>query len=75
MLYLEVRSSGHLGMSQLTRRRVEDKPSAASDYLLLHNHDHSMTLRCGSFLEKTSKKSTCAFITRIMITFSNQIFL
>ena len=36
---------------------------------------YSTALRCGSFSEKTSKKSTCAVIIRIIITFANQIFL
>ena len=36
---------------------------------------YSTVLRCGSFSEKTSKKSTCAVIIRIIITFANQISL
>ena len=32
----------------------------------------STALKCGSFLEKTSKKSTCAVMIRIIITFANQ---
>ena len=36
---------------------------------------YSMALRCGSFSEKTLKKSTCAVMIRIIITFGNQIFL
>ena len=37
--------------------------------------DIPSTLRCGSFSEKTSKKSTCAVMIRIIITFANQMFL
>ena len=37
--HLNVRSSEHIDISHLTGRRVECKPSAVSDYLLLHNHD------------------------------------
>ena len=33
------RSSEHIGISQWTGKRVECKPSAASDHLLLHNYD------------------------------------
>ena len=36
------RSSEHLGISHLTGKRVECKPSAVSDYLLLHNHDSDL---------------------------------
>ena len=36
--HLNVRSSEHIGISHLTRKRVESKPSAVSDHLLLHNH-------------------------------------
>ena len=32
-----------------------------------------MALRCGSFSEKTLKKSTCAVMIRIIITFGNEI--
>ena len=35
----------------------------------------STALRCGSFLEKILKKSTCAIMIRIIVTFANQIFL
>ena len=42
--HLKVRSSEYLGISHLTRRRVECKPSAVSNYLQ-HNHDiNLMTL-------------------------------
>ena len=34
-----VRSSEHIGISHITVKRVECKPSAVSDHLLLHNHD------------------------------------
>ena len=37
--YLNVRCSDHLGILHLTEKRVELKPSAVPDYLLLHNHD------------------------------------
>ena len=37
--HLNVRSSKHIGISQLTGKRVESKPSAVSDHLLQHNHD------------------------------------
>ena len=36
---------------------------------------YSTTLRCGSFSKKTSKKSTCAVMIRIIVTFANQRFL
>ena len=36
---------------------------------------YSTALRCGSFSEKALKKSTCAVMIRIIITFENQIFL
>ena len=36
---LNVGSGGHLGLSHLTEKSVEWKPSAVSDHLLLHNHD------------------------------------
>ena len=35
----------------------------------------SVPLRCGSFSGKTSKKSTCAIMIRIIGTSANQIFL
>ena len=35
---LNVGSSEHLGLSHLTGKSVERKPSAISDHLLLHNH-------------------------------------
>ena len=31
--------SEHIGISHITVKRVECKPSAVSDHLLLHNHD------------------------------------
>ena len=37
--HLNIRSSEHLGISNLTGKRVECKPSAVSDHLLLHNHE------------------------------------
>ena len=37
--HLNVRSSEHLVISHLAGKRVECKPSAVSDRLLLHNHD------------------------------------
>ena len=37
--HLKVRSSDHIGISHLTGKRVECKPSAVSDHLSLHNHD------------------------------------
>ena len=36
--HLNVRSSEHIGISHLTGKRVECKPSAISDHLLQHNH-------------------------------------
>ena len=36
--------------------------------------DHTTTFRCESFSEKTSEKSTCAVMVRIIITFANQTF-
>ena len=36
-----VRSSEHIGISHLTAKRVECKPSAVSDHLLLHNHGNN----------------------------------
>ena len=35
----------------------------------------STSLRCGSFSEKIWKKSTCAVMIRITVTFANQILL
>ena len=32
------RSSEHIGISHLIGKRIECKPSAVSDHLLLHNH-------------------------------------
>ena len=37
--HINARSSEHIGISHLTGKRVEWKPSAVSDHLLLHNHD------------------------------------
>ena len=37
--HLNVRSSEHIGISHLAGKRIESKPSAVSDHLLLHNHD------------------------------------
>ena len=37
--HLDVRSSEHKCISHLTGKRVECKPSAVLDHLLLHNHD------------------------------------
>ena len=37
--HLNIRSSEHIGIPHLTGKRVECKPSAVSDHLLLHNHD------------------------------------
>ena len=34
----------------------------------------STALRCGSFSEKTLKKSTCSVMKKIVITFANQTF-
>ena len=48
--HLNVRSSEHIGISHSTGKRVECKPSAASDHLLLHNHDsdfNNFTILCG----------------------------
>ena len=39
--HLNVRSIEHLGILHLTEKRVECKPSAVSDQLLLHNHDNN----------------------------------
>ena len=46
---LNVRSSEHIGISHLTGKRVECKPFAVSDHLLLHNHDsefNDFTILC-----------------------------
>ena len=40
--HLNVRSSEHIGRSHLTGKRVECKPSAVSNHLLLHNHDRDI---------------------------------
>ena len=40
-----------------------------------NKYNHSTALKCGSFSEKTSKKSNCALMIRIIITFANQVFL
>ena len=37
--HLNVRCSEYIGISHSTGKRVECKPSAVSDHLLLHNHD------------------------------------
>ena len=37
--HLNLRSSEHIGISHLTGKIVECKPSAVSGHLLLHNHD------------------------------------
>ena len=47
--YLKVRSSELIGISHLTGKSVEYKPSAVSDHLLLHNHDsdfNDFTILC-----------------------------
>ena len=47
--HLNVRSSEHIGISHFTEKRVECKPSAVSDHLLLHNHDsdfNDFTILC-----------------------------
>ena len=47
--HLNIRSSEHIGISHLTGKRVECKPSAVSDHLLLHNHDsdfNDFTILC-----------------------------
>ena len=47
--HLNLRSSEHIGISHLTGKKVECKPSAVSDYLLLHNHDsdfYDFTILC-----------------------------
>ena len=42
--HLSVRSSEHIDVLHLTRKRVKCKRSAVSDHLLLHNHFFSL---CG----------------------------
>ena len=37
--HLNVRSSEHISISYLTGKRIECKPSAVSDHLILHKHD------------------------------------
>ena len=47
--HLSERSSEHIGIPYLTGKRVECKPSAVSDHLLLHNHDsdfNDFTILC-----------------------------
>ena len=47
--HLNVRSSEHIGISHLAGKRVECKPSAVLDHLLLHNHDsgfNDFTILC-----------------------------
>ena len=47
--HFNVRSSEHIGISHLTGKNVEYKPSAVSDHLLLHNHDgdfNDFTILC-----------------------------
>ena len=47
--HLNVRSSEQIGISHLTGKRVECKPSAVSDHLMLHNHDsdfNDFTILC-----------------------------
>ena len=44
-----MRSSEHIGISNLTGKRLECKPSAVSDHLLLNNHDsdfNDFTILC-----------------------------
>ena len=46
---LSVRVSEHIGISHLAEKRVECKPSAILDYLLLLNHDsdfNDFTILC-----------------------------
>ena len=46
---LNVRSNEQIGISHLTGKSVECKPSAVSDHLLLHNHDsdfNDFTILC-----------------------------
>ena len=47
--HLDVRSSQHISISHLTGKKVECKPSAFLDRLLLHNHDsdfNDFTILC-----------------------------
>ena len=47
--HLNVRSSEHIGISHLTGKMVECKPSTIADHLLLHNHDsdsNDFTILC-----------------------------
>ena len=47
--HLNVRSNEHIGISHLTGKRVECKPSADWDHLLLYNHDsdfNDFTILC-----------------------------
>ena len=47
--HLKVRSSEDIGISHLTGKWAECKPSAALDHLLLHNHDrgfNDFTILC-----------------------------
>ena len=47
--YLKVRSSEHIGISHLTGKSVECKPSAVWYLLLLHNHEsdfNDFTILC-----------------------------
>ena len=47
--HLNARSSEHIGISHLTRKRVECKLSAISDHLFLHSHDNdfnNFTILC-----------------------------
>ena len=47
--HLNVRSSEQIAVSHLTGKKVECKPSAVSDHLLLHNHDsdfNNFTILC-----------------------------
>ena len=47
--HLNVRSSEHIGISHLTEKSVECKPSAISDHLLLQNNDgdfNDFTILC-----------------------------
>ena len=47
--HLNIRSSEHIGISHVRRKRVERKPSAVSDHHLLHNHEsnfNDFTILC-----------------------------
>ena len=58
--HLNVRSSEQIGISHLTGKKVECKPSAVSVYLLLHNHDSSLnefTILCRDNNRLTSRNS------------------